>query len=215
MTDALREALSLLQNSKSAKRISGAKRVRKLGLAAAGQALMQALTKELQDKRTWEVQLELIVALGVVQVYTALPFLWELVHQQFEATILYHGLGNAILRLSYEEQGVEQALESIFATQNKRVYNGAFRAVAMLKLVPADATIQTIIRLARDPTAVDMVRGYPADKTGLRYWVAVASAGWKPELVADFLAECDQMGDTALKWAVENSKRGKYIKYEY
>lgn len=215
MTDALRETLDLLQNAKSAKRLAGAKRVRKLGLAAGGEALVQALEKELKDKRTWEVQLELIVALGVTKVYTALPFLWRLVHQPFEATILYHGLGNAILRLSYEEHGVEQALERIIATQDQRVYNGAFRAVAMLRLVPSDATIQTIIRLARDPTAVDLVRGYPADKTGLRYWVAVASAGWQPALVADFLAECDQLGDAALKWAVANSKKGKYLKYEY
>jgi hypothetical protein len=119
------------------------------------------------------------------------------------------------LRLSYEEQGVEQALERIFATQDKRVLKGAFRAVAMLNLVSLDATIQAIIHLARDPTAVNFMRGYPADKTGLRYWVAVASAGWKPELVANFLAECNQMGDSALKWVVENSKKGKYVKYEY
>lgn len=215
MTDALQEALALLQNPKSAKRESGAKRLRKLGLAASGEALMQALEKELKDKRTWAVQHELIIALGVTKVYAALPFLWGLVNQQFQATILYQGLGNAILRLSYEEQGVEQALERIFATQDKRVFNGAFRAVAMLNLVPPEATIRAIIHLARDPTAVNIVRGYPADKTGLRYWVAVASAGWKPDLIADFLAECDQMGDSALKWAVENSKKGKYVKYEY
>jgi HEAT repeat protein len=215
MTEALNDAVCLLQNSKSLKRESGAKRLRKLGCPEAGEALLQALQKEVKDKRTWSVQYHLIIALGVTKTYVALPFLWDLVRREFEATFLYQGLGDAILRLSYEEQGVEQALESIFATQDVRVFNGAFRALAMLKLVPSQEAIQRIIRLARDPAAVDFIRGYPNDKTGLRYWIAVASAGWKEELVASFLKECEQVGDTTLRWAAENSKKGKYVKYDY
>jgi hypothetical protein len=215
MLKALNEALHLLQNSKSLKRESGAKRLRKLGYPEAGEALLQALWKEVSDKRTWSVQYQLIIALGVTRTYVALPFLWELVERDFEATFLYQGLGDAILRLSYEEQGIEQALENIFATQDVRVVNGAFRAVAMLKLEPNQEIIQRIIHLARDPTAANFVRGYPNDKTGLRYWVAVASAGWKKELVNAFLEECEQIGDMALKGAVENSKKGRYVKHEY
>jgi HEAT repeat protein len=215
MIEALNDALYLLQNSKSLKRESGAKRLRKLGHPEAGEALLQALKKEVKDKRTWSVQYQLIIALGVTKTYVALPFLWELVKREFEATFLYQGLGDAILRLSYEKQGIEPALESIFATQDVRVFNGAFRALAMLKLEPNQEVIQKIIQLARDPASADFIRGYPNDKTGLRYWVAIASAGWKKELVAAFLEECEQVGDTALKWAAENSKKGKYIKYDY
>jgi hypothetical protein len=84
-----------------------------------------------------------------------------------------------------------------------------------LKIVPNDATIQSIIAVASQPEHVDHVRGYPGDKSGLRYWVAVASAGWKTELVNDFLAECLLISNTSLKHAAESALRRKYVKWDY
>jgi hypothetical protein len=211
----LAEAVELLDNSKALKRESGAKRLRKLGLAESGEALFNALQKEVKDKRTWSTQYHLIIALGVVKHASALPFLWELAHRDFDATILYMALGDSILRLSLLEKPLEDAWNEILQTQNAKLIYGALRAIALLKLVPNDSIVQDIIGVARKPEFVDGVRGYPGDQSGLRYWVAIASAGWKPSLVHDFLLESHRINDTSLKYAAENALKGKYVRWDY
>lgn len=211
----LAEAVELLGNSKALKRELGAKRLRKLGLAESGEAVFNALQKEVKDKRTWSTQYHLIIALGVIKHYSALPFLWEFAHRDFDATILYMALGDAIMRLSLLEKPLKDAWNEILQTQNPKIVYGALRAIALLKLVPDDSIVQDIIDVARKPEFVDGVRGYPGDQSGLRYWVAIASAGWKPLLVREFLLESQLINDTSLKYATENALKGKYARWDY
>jgi hypothetical protein len=62
--DKLNDAIELLSHSRSAKRTSGAKRLRKLADPEAGPALDAALRKEMRDPRTWEPKSHMILALG-------------------------------------------------------------------------------------------------------------------------------------------------------
>lgn len=213
--DKLAEAVDLLSNPKALKRESGAKRLRKLGASESGEALLQALKKELKDKRTWSTQYHLIIALGVVKYEDALPFLWELTSRSFEATILYMALGDAIFRLSLSEKSISESWSELLQTQNPKLLYGALRAIALLRLVPDDATIQAIIAAAEKPDFVNDVRGYPGDSTGLRYWVIMASVGWKTELVEGFLYRCQQMNVSSLKLTVEDALKKKYVKWDY
>lgn len=82
------------------KRSSAAKRLRKQGNVEAGSAIFVALKKELKDRRTWNSQWEMLLALGELRYYEALPYLWELTALETPNTILYSGLGDAIVRLS-------------------------------------------------------------------------------------------------------------------
>jgi hypothetical protein len=214
-TSKLAEAIELLNNSKSLKRESAAKRLRKMCIPESGEALLQALQKEVKDKRTWSTQYHLIAALGVVGYQEALPFLWDLTSRDLHAAILYLALGDAIFRLSLRKKPAAEVWEEVLQTHNSMFLNGALRAIALLKLVPNDATIQSIIAVASQPEHVDDVRGYPGDRSGLRYWVAVASAGWKTELVNDFLSECLLISNTSLKHAAESALRRKYVKWDY
>ena len=209
------EALELLQNSKAPKRESGAKRLRKLGIAESGEALLQALQKEVQDKRTWSTQYQLIIALGVIKYNVALPFLWKLANQNLDATILYLALGDSIVRLSLERKSIAKIWREALDTQNPMLLMGALRAIALLKLIPDNATIRSIVEVARRPEFIDCVPGYPGDQSGLRYWIAVASAGWEPRLVHDFLLECQLINDASLRYAVENALKSKYVKWNY
>jgi hypothetical protein len=211
----LMEALELLQNSKSLKRESAAKRLRKMCILESGEALLQALQKEVKDKRTWSTQYHLIAALGIVGYQESLPFLRDLTSREVYATILYLALGDAIFRLSLRKKPVAEVWEEVLQTRNAMFLNGALRAIALLKLVPNDATIQSIISVASQPEHVDDVQGYPGDKSGLRYWVAVASASWKTELVNDFLSECLLISNTSLKHAAESALKRKYVKWDY
>lgn len=208
------EALELLQSSKALKRESGAKKLRKLNVPETGAALFRALHKEMMDKRTWSSQYNLIIATGVVGYEPALPFLWSLAAQKFDATILYMALGDAIFRLSLQKQAVAEAWQEILHTQNPGLLYGALRAIALLQLVPDDEVIKSIIAVAERPEFVAGVRGYPGDMTGLRYWVVLASAYWKPELRYDFLVRCQAI-NTTLKLNADDVLKGKRIKSDY
>jgi HEAT repeat protein len=60
----LEKALIQLSDRASAKRRSAAKRLGKLADETAGPALLHALQREIGDRRTWETQYEMIMALG-------------------------------------------------------------------------------------------------------------------------------------------------------
>ncbi len=120
MDEKVKEAISLLSNSKSKKRLSGAKRLRKLGLKESGIHILKALEKEINDVRTWETQYHLIYALGHTKHEEALPFLKSLAVKKFDATILYYSIGDSIFRLSIESQSLEDSLKLIYAFSNKR-----------------------------------------------------------------------------------------------
>ncbi|MGL1956834.1 MAG: hypothetical protein OCD00_05895 [Colwellia sp.] len=213
MSEKIQEGLELLKNPKSKKRESGAKKLRKLESIEAGEALLNTLKNELDDKRTWSTQYHLILAIGHSKYEPALTFLKELVQQDFEATIIYMALGDSIFRLSILSNSVETSLEEIHRLNDYRIFDGAYQALAMLKLIPDDKSIKQIISIAQDPKGTELVKTHPNDQVGLRKWVASASAGWKNELKDDFLIECDQLGDQHLLMAVEGSRKGKYVKW--
>ena len=88
-----------LQHKSSAKRRAAAKKLRKLKAKEAGPALLAALKNELKDKRTWETQYQMIMALGESGYTESLEFLIQLAGQEFEATMVYVAIGDSIIRL--------------------------------------------------------------------------------------------------------------------
>ncbi len=209
----LNEAIELLSNSRSKKRESGAKRLRDLSNIEAGPALLTALKKEMHDKRTWACQYQMILALGFCSYEEATPYLLELANKDFDATVLYRGIGDALFRLSILNNSVESAIDTVCSFDNFKLMAGAFTALAMLQVIPDDKHIIKIIELARNPKASKEVRGHPNDKTGFRKWVATASSGWRNELKEDFLNECLEFDDGHLILAAKSSLLGKYEKW--
>ena len=212
----LAEAVELLRNPKALKRESGAKRLRKLGLSEAGNVVLEALQRELKDKRTWSAKYHLIVTLGVLKHLPAIPLLWELAAQEIEATILYLALGDALMRLLLSD-GVTpaEAWVAILRTQRPMLFDGALRATALLKLVPDAETICSMLVVADKPEFAQQVHGYPGDPSGIRYWAAVASAGWPQDLTREFLASCQDINHVGLRHAAELAQKRKYVKWDY
>ncbi len=206
-------AIELLTDSKSKKRESGAKRLRKIASEEAGPYLLSALEKEIKDVRTWSCQFHMILALGFSKYEEALPFFLKLAGNEFEATVLYRAIGDAVFRLSIISNSIRDSLETIYSFENFKIMDGAFTALAMLRLVPEDDDIKRIIELARDTRAAQEVKGHPDDITGIRKWVATASAGWKDELKMDFLHECISFQDQHVTIAAEGAINGKYEKW--
>ena len=208
MEDAVQEAILLLGNTRSRKRISGAKRLRKLGDPEAGPALLAALQKEVEDVRTWEPQYQMILALGLCRHAPALSFLEALARRNHKAAILYMGLGDAIFRLRVLTNSPDEALERIYGYENHGITYGGFRALAVLRLVPSEEGMRRLFEVASDPHAVATVRRFPGDPVGLRLWAAVASTEWPSAAKAEFLAACAEVRDERLQEAVADSRAG-------
>jgi hypothetical protein len=202
MSEAIDPLLAQLNVAQSPKRRAAAKKLRKLRVAAAGPALLHALEREVRDPRTWETQYQMIMALGESGYREALPLLESLAQRALEATMLYVGLGDAIVRLSQSEPSdVAPVIKILRESENPMLVDGAFRAMAMLRLVPRPAEIAEI--LAR------VSRLSPADD-GHHFWVAAATPGWRGPSVDTFLDECSKSSRLDLQEATALARAGKY-----
>src|SRR5262245_35333653 len=199
----MQEAIGLLRHKLSPKRRSGAKRLRKLRRPEAGPALLAALEAEVRDPRTWETQYQMIMALAESDYGPALPYLEELSRQPFEATMVYTALGDALVRLGNTSAGDAEPVLRVMAGGNERLIDGAFRAVAMLRLQPDQAAVDRLIAFASALA--------PAD--GLRFWVAAAAPGWRGPAVEGFLRECARSPREDVREAAAAALQGKYRKW--
>lgn len=101
----------------------------------------------------------------------ALPFIEDLAQRDFDATMLYVAIGDALVRLSRKHEHDASRAIATLQGANEMLIDGALRAVAMLRMVPDEASIRKIVDFAS--------RRDPCD--GVRFWVAAAAAGWPPE----------------------------------
>jgi HEAT repeat protein len=194
-----------LDSSQSAKRRSAAKKLRKLADPAAGPALLAALERELKDARTWETQYQMVMALGECGHRAALPFLEKLAQQPFEATILYLAIGDAIVRLSHTGGAdASPVLRLMRGARHPTLVEGAFRAMAMLRLVPEDAAIAEMLAHVKAIA--------PGEER--RLWLAAAAPGWKGAQVEAFIDECARCADQRIRDAAALAKARKYRKWQ-
>lgn len=175
------EAIEQLESPLSPRRRAAAKRLQELQDVAAGPALLAALRREVTKRRTWETQYQIIMALGVCGYVSALPLLNSIATTgNLAAPSAYTGLGDAIVRLGRKFDDDASPICWCLELGNDFLLDGAFRAMAMLRMIPDDDEIGRIIDFVqrRDPN--DM----------LRFWPVVAAAGWRGEVVHGFLVEC-------------------------
>jgi hypothetical protein len=208
--DELQIAIELLSHRHSRKRKSGARRLRKLQDSRAGPALLLALKAELRDRRTWEPQYEMISALGECGHTPARELIEALMHQEFEATRVFTGIGDALVRLAPSpRRRIETALNLIGLT-NPSLANGALKGLAGVRAIPERVEIDAII---------DYAMGFPVDEARVatpHRWVAQAAAGWlqvNPR-VAEYLTTCVASDCAGVSWTAEKSLKGEYRKWE-
>ncbi|MFE9458782.1 HEAT repeat domain-containing protein [Streptomyces californicus] len=173
------EAIGRLGDRSSAKRRAAAKRLGRLADPAAGPALLHALRREILDRRTWETQYEMVMALGACGHRPAAPFLMEQARRALDDTALYTALGDAIVRLRAAGEGVSPAVRWCL-DGSPLLTDGALRAVALLRAVPDPETVDQVLDVLAPLSPYD----------GLRFWAAVAAAGWPGERVRFFLETC-------------------------
>ena len=199
----LDEIISQLKDKKSPKRCSAAKKLRKLKNIEQGPFILSALEKELEDLRTWETQYQMVMAIGECGYKPALDFLQSLALKTFEATMIYVAIGDAIQRLSMQnEQDIASMFEAI-DSGNDMLVDGAIRAMAMLKMVPVDLDIENIINYVTAKNKND----------GMHFWVLAAAPGWSGQKVEEYLAFCSTSKRDDIINAVELARAQKYKKW--
>lgn len=180
MALSLAEALLRLDDRASAKRRSAARRLHTLADEAAGPALLEALRREVGNRRTWETTYEMVMALGACGHVPAVGFLTELAQRPTDDTALYAALGDSIVRLRGPREGFAAPLEWCLDSGNPSLVDGALHAVAAVRAPLDAATVDRVLDVL-DPLD-------PYD--GLRHWAAVAAAEWPGDRVTTFLATC-------------------------
>jgi HEAT repeat protein len=198
-----RQILEALQAEKSVTRRAAARRIRRLKDPSLGPAVIDALRRELANPDAWETQYHLIMALGEAGYEHALSYLRDIVRRQYEATMIYAALGDAIVRLGRRSENDPTPVREMMATSNGMLIDGAFRAVAMLRLTLDADAVEAIVAYA-SPLHLD---------DGLRFWVAAAAAGWHGPAVERFLAECVTSPREDVRTAATSSQQGKYRRW--
>jgi hypothetical protein len=143
------------------------------------------------------------MAIGECEYFEALQFLEDLSNQKFEATMVYVGIGDALIRL--KQQGREN-IEPVFALMksgNEMLIDGGFRAMAMLKMVPSDRDIQRIIKFTSKFNKEHC----------LRFWPLAASAGWSGKYVENFIEQCAKSKRQDLQQAAKFASESKYYNW--
>jgi hypothetical protein len=203
---AVESAIAQLTHKRSPKRRAAAKRLARLRDPAAGPALLAALQKEMRDRRTWETQYKMIMALGLCSWTPALSYLWELTQEHFDATMVYLGLGDAIVRLGRVSSDDSTPVLRLLATGNDMLIAGAAQAAAMLRLkLTPRAVEQFIAQALRVPT------WHP-----LRGMVALAAAGWSGPHIEAFLADCadDSRTESWVQRIARAAQQKRYAEYD-
>ncbi|MDO6388484.1 HEAT repeat domain-containing protein [Uliginosibacterium sp. 31-12] len=201
---AVNELFTQLEDSKSAKRRSAAKKLRKLKNGMAGPALLDALKKEVEDTRTWETQYQIVMALGECEYKDALPYLVALSGCSFEATMVYMALGDAIVRLSRAHPNDISSVFDLIGTGNEMLIDGGLRAVAMLRLVPDESEISKLL---------EFVEHYDLNHH-LRFWVLAAAPGWNGQKLEQFVEKCATSTRQDIAQAASLAHEKKYKKWQ-
>lgn len=199
------QLIEQLSNKSSPKRRAAAKKLRRLKAKEAGSALLAALENELKNKRTWETQYQMIMALGESGYTESLGFLTQLAKQESEATMVYMAIGDAVTRLTYQKEGnINFVIDLLNSKPEQPLFiDGLIRAIAIAKLAPPQDNIDKLILYGNKSDIGDNHKA----------WIATAAAGWSGDKVINFLNNCLNSKNEQLKKAAQAALAKKYINW--
>ncbi|WP_288048113.1 hypothetical protein [Nocardia sp.] len=155
------------------------------------------------DKRTWETQYQLIMALGTTGSRGDVELLKSLALQPRSATAVNTALGDAIVRLGREVDDDPAPALWCLRQDVEHLADGALRGVAMLRLKFSHTAIDDVLDYT-EANFSDRNQKY------LPYWPVVAAAGWSGPRVRGFLIRCSQDDRQIIAEAATEALNGRY-----
>lgn len=206
------EIKSKLHSTKSLDRKRAAKEIGKIKLTDFADDLYQAYLKEATDKRTWETQVEMILALGLLDYKDALKEIEQIVRTNKPNDMITYAAAQTYVRLKRQSlTDVAPTLE-ILKFGGLSTVDGCLNPLSYDKMQPDENQIKELIKLSWDLHKHKDRLGQEGNYCDPRYGLAAACAGWDRQLTKDFLEHCLETGDTPVKYVSENSLKGKYVK---
>ena len=145
----------------------------------------------------------MVMAIGECNYREALPFLKEFAATRLDATMIYTGLGDALVRLQIQSLNDGDPIIEVIESGNRMLINGAFRAMAMLKMVPSTGSIEKMLQFVSK-------NSYEHDS---RFWVLAAAPGWTGDKVAKFVTKCSHASRPDVREAAKLALVGTYGKW--
>jgi hypothetical protein len=205
------EKKTKLHSTKSADRKRAAKEIGKLNLTDLGDDLYQAYLKETKDKRTWETQVEMILALGQLDYKNALSEMDTIIKANNPHDMITYAAAQTYVRLKRKSLSDASPVLELLQFGGLSTVSGCLNPLGYDKMQPDESQIKELIKYTWD---LNKHKDYEPGYGDPRYGIAAACAGWDRQLTKDFLEHClaTANGDTPLEYVSENSLKGKYVK---
>lgn len=200
-----------LQNKLSRKRRSTAKKVGKSRLIQLGDSLYNAYIKECEDKRTWETQTEMILALGRIGYTDALSDLKQIIDANKPHDMITVAAARSYVRLKRKSLNDVEPVIELLKFGNLSVLNGATDVLTFDDMQPAEEDIKTIISILniKDESEIS-IRGLGDPREGL----LSAMSKWKDATSRAYLKRFAESGNSVLRECAELALKGKKSVYE-
>ncbi|MHC5037048.1 MAG: hypothetical protein ACYTHM_07020, partial [Planctomycetota bacterium] len=140
-----RDLLRSLRNCNVYRRKKAVLRIRKMRDMSFCPFLLDALKNEPFGRNQWETPYHLIKTLTEFHYTPAYSHLHRLSFREFNATILYTALGEALIRLGRNYENDPSPLFDIMDRGNFILLDGAFRAVTLLHIRFAADVVEDIL----------------------------------------------------------------------
>jgi hypothetical protein len=186
----IEEVKSKLQSTKSPERRRAAKEIRKARLFELANALYQKYLEEKKDKRTWETQVEMIKAIGILDYKHGLNQVEAIVYANKPHDMITITAATTFVQLKRKSINDGQPVLELLNFGSVSVIHGALLALAIDKMMPDDETIQEILKICRDVNKHEDRIGHEFGLMDARQYLAIACANWNPQLTSDFLNHC-------------------------
>ena len=117
--------------------------------------------------------------------------------------MVYLPLGDAIVRLRIQGLTDGGPVIELMQARNDMLIDGAFRAMAMLKMTPGDREIEKMLAFASK---------LPPDHQN-HFWLLAAAPGWRGKSVSAYVARCQRSRRKDIRECAELAAQGKYRKW--
>lgn len=189
-------------NSNASKRRSSAKKLRKVSSKEAIRPLIEALEKEFKSPKAWETQYHMIMAIGNTKDKTSLDYLYSLIKPNDYPHMVNLAIGDAVTRLENHLDINFTTLQKAIDNNNIPIAEGAFRAIALLKLNIGQKLIERIIKFVS-----------ASEHEHLKFWPSAAAPAWSGGSVILFLESCVSSEHKDTSKAAKAALQKKYIKW--
>ena len=206
-----------LFSKKSADRRRAAKEIGKNNITELGDDLYNKYLEEINDKRTWETQCEMIKSLGIINYKKSFEVIEKIVKQNIPHDMITGCASTAYVQLKRESLNDGKPVLELLNFGALSVIIGALEALAYDKMIPDDETIEKIIKICWDlHKHKDRIEG---SGDGRKY-LAIACANWDKKLTEGILNHYIETAyyfdgitkNDNLIAVCENSLKGKYSK---